>query len=338
MKVLLTLDYEVFFGPRAGSVEKTMLEPTEALRAVAQRSGAKMCFFVDAGFLWRLRVESANSVALQKDYSAIRRQLDTLLIDGHEIQLHVHPHWEDSSWNDGQWHINIDRYKLHDFPQAEIAEILARYHAELANIAGASNVFAFRAGGWVIQPFEKLSDALWNLGIRLDSTVYPGGFEGSSSHAYNFRAAPKLSHWRFGNDPASADPAGRFLEVPIASLKLNPLFYWKLAMAKKIGGRKHRQFGDGSAIPLGKSDLANKLLSPTYSVVSMDGYKASFLNTAYNQYLQQGMEDFVVIGHPKALTPYSISTLQTCLLSMKDAEFVGYSAYRNEIAQAGVRS
>lgn len=338
MKVLLTLDYEVFFGPRAGSVEKTMLEPTEALRTVAQRTGAKMCFFIDAGFLWRLRVASANSVALQKDYLAIRRQLDALLSEGHEIQLHVHPHWEDSSWKDGEWHINIDRYKLHDFSQSEIAEILIRYHAELTNIAGAENVFAFRAGGWVIQPFEKLSDALWNLGIRLDSTVYRGGFEGSSTHAYDFRVAPKLSRWRFDNDPTLPDPTGRFLEVPIASLKLSPLFYWKLAMAKKLGGGKHRQFGDGNAIPLGKSDLANKLLSPTYSVVSMDGYKASFLNTAYKQYLQQGMEDFVVIGHPKALTPYSISTLESCLLSMKKAEFTGYGAYRNEIAQSGVCS
>ena len=55
MRILLTFDYEVFFGRSTGSVERTMLEPTEALLELADRYGVKLVFFVDAGFILRLR-------------------------------------------------------------------------------------------------------------------------------------------------------------------------------------------------------------------------------------------------------------------------------------------
>ena len=54
----------------------------------------------------------------------------------------------------------------------------------------------------------------------------------------------------------------------------------------------------------------------TASVVSLDGYKASFLAEAANEYRERGLEDFVAIGHPKAQTPYSIDALDRFLGSL----------------------
>ena len=44
-------------------------------------------------------------------------------------------------------------------------------------------------------------------------------------------------------------------------------------------------------------------------------------------YEARGMEDFVVIGHPKALTPYSLERLDAFLAQGR--EVVGYAEYRN---------
>jgi hypothetical protein len=121
---------------------------------------------------------------------------------------------------------------------------------------------------------------------------------------------------------------------PIASHRLRPDFFWRFAAVKKLGGARHRAFGDGQAIAMEGGDLVRKLLRPTASVVSIDGYKASFLEAAAADYEARGMEDFVVIGHPKALTPYSLERLD--LFLAKGREAVGYAEYRDWVpAYAG---
>ena len=171
MRTLLTLDYEVFFGRDTGSVRRTLLEPTEALVKVAGRHGASLVFFVDAGFIVRLRGEMGKSARLREEHDAVCRQVEALSRAGHEIQLHVHPHWEDSRWSEGGWNIDVSRYALQAFDAPAIEDILRRYCGVLRELGGAESAYAYRAGGWVIRPFEKLRDALRGSGVAIDSTV-----------------------------------------------------------------------------------------------------------------------------------------------------------------------
>jgi hypothetical protein len=327
MKILLTLDYEVYFGRRTGTVERCLLEPTRALLAVAGRHGARLAFFVDAGFILRLRDEMRRSAHLREQHDAICRQVGALARAGHEIQLHVHPHWEGSRWTEAGWEIDVERFALHAFDPAAIDDIIGRYAGVLRELAGGEAAFAYRAGGWVIQPFARLRAALLRHGVTLDSTVFPGGHNAGRVQPYDFRDAPARSKWRFEHDPLVEDACGAFLELPIASHRLRPDFFWRFAALKKLGGARHRAFGDGHAIAMEGGDLLRKLLRPTTSVVSMDGYKASFLEAAAADYAARGMGDFVVIGHPKALTPYSLERLDAFLA--KGREVVGYAGYRD---------
>lgn len=331
MRVLLTLDYEIFFGDRTGSVRRCLVEPTDALRRVARRHGARMVFFVDVGYLLRLRSEMRRAATLREDHAAVCRQLDAVAREGHEIQLHIHPHWEDARWENGRWQLAGTRYALHAFPGERIAEIARGYAAALRELAGPRAAFAYRAGGWVIQPFGRLMQPLLDAGVRIDSTVYAGGWSRSQIQPFDFRAAPARSRWRFGADPLVEDPAGPLLEVPIASRRLSPLFYWRFAAARRLGGTRHKAFGDGKAMPMRGGDLARKLLLPSASVVSLDGYKAAFLEAAARDYRRRGMEDFVVLGHPKALTPYSLERLDRFLGAGAAAEATTYAAYLNEL-------
>jgi hypothetical protein len=327
LRTLLTFDYEVYFGRRTGSVERCLLEPTDALVRVARKHRAPLAFFVDTGYLLALRREMRGRTPLRLAHDAICRQLSDLARRGHELHLHVHPHWEDARWEGGEWKLDLARYALQSFEPAQAGEIVKRYLEALRELGGASAGRAFRAGGWVIQPFDRLRPALRSAGVKIDSTVYPGGHRASPVQPYDFRRAPARSRWRFEHDPLVEDPEGGFLEVPIASRSLGPSFYWRLALAKKVGGKRHRAFGDGHPIAMDGGDLAAKLTRPSTSVVSVDGLKADFLEAAADDYRRRGLEDFVVIGHPKALTPHSIERIDRFLAGGKAGELANYSAY-----------
>ena len=327
MKTLLTFDYEVYFGDRTGSVERCLLEPTDALARVAARHGAPLVFFVDVGYLLALKREMRRHAPLRLAHDAICRQLAGLARSGHELQLHVHPHWEDARWTGAEWKLDLARYALHAFAPHEIGDIVRRYLEALRDVGGAGSGRAFRAGGWVIQPFDRLREALRLAGVAIDSTVYRGGHRGGNVQPYDFRAAPEQSRWRFEHDPLVVDSSGYFLEVPIASREVKPAFFWRLALAKKAGGVHYRSFGDGRAIAMDGGDLAAKLTRPSTSVVSLDGYKASLVEEAAEDYRRRGLEDFVVIGHPKALSPYSLERLDQFLAGGKAGELANYSAY-----------
>jgi len=327
LNIVLSLDYEIFFGRQAGTVERTLLAPTEALRQIAKYHRLPLVFFVDAGFLLRLKEEGQRFPGLMRDYDQIMRQLEGLVVDGHEIQLHVHPHWEDSFWNGESWNINLQRYRLQDFENSAISEIVTRYTNVLRTITGDRGVFAYRAGGWVIQPFSAIQKALKDEHILIDSTIFRGGIAKGATHRFDFSNAPAASHWFFDDDPLECKPYGKFLEVPIASYRLSPLFYWRFAIRKKLGSSLYRQLGDGHTIPLSRSDLVRKLSCWTVSTVSIDGSKASILEDAYKQYERAGMSDFVVIGHPKALSRFSLERLKNFISKRKVEEFVGYKNY-----------
>ena len=68
-----------------------------------------------------------------------------------------------------------------------------------------------------------------------------------------------------------------------------------------------------------------------HNVVSVDGFKASLLERAYHQYSRRGKADFVVIGHPKALTRYSLQMLESFAQNHRSDRFVGFNAYRAEL-------
>jgi len=329
--IFITLDYELFFGSNSGTQEKSIIEPTNRLLKVLNKFQIKATFFVDSGYLLKLDEYRKKYSILEKDYQTIMEQIKSLDKKGHDIQLHIHPHWEDSYFDGKKWIIDTSRYKLHDFPSDEIEDIVYRYKKVLTDIVG-DKVFVFRAGGWCMQPFDKIKDALKKNNIWLDSTVFKNGKNNSKTHFFDFTKAPDKTKWKFENDPLIEDTNGFFTEVPISSYKVSPLFFWELAFFKKFGGKEHRAFGDGFATGGSKWDKLRMLTRSTYSVVSIDGYKSSYLLKAYNTFSKnKNNENFVVIGHPKALTQYSLKNLEKFINSTNFEFTTYYKRFLNEI-------
>lgn len=338
MNIIISLDYELFFGSNSGTVDKTIIIPSNELLKIVDSYDVKLSFFVDSGYILKLGEYKSRFSELKDDYKKIVDQISLLSAAGHDVQLHIHPHWENSFYKgsngyseNGKWVINTEQYKLSDFAAEQIDDIVARYKEVLVNITG-KEIFAYRAGGWCIQPFDIFKEPLYKNGIWLDSTVFKNGRNFSHTHRFNFSNCPNKTKWRFHDDPLVENINGEFVEVPISSIELYPLFYLKLAYFKKFGGRIHKPFGDGHAIANSIIQLLKFLTKRTTSVVSIDGYKSKLLEKAFKNYKDRFSpnDNFVIMGHPKALTKYGLSKLDEFINSHYKAH--NFTTYSNEFS------
>lgn len=312
-QILLSLDYELFFGAQTGSVASCLIRPTEELAMVAARHGVKLSFFVDVLYLQRLSEEARRFPSLQRDLDAIQRQLVSLKEAGHDIQLHLHPHWMDSSFDGDKWQLDTSRYKLHDFSTAEIIQLVGSGKKLLTSLIG-DTIFAFRAGGWCLQPFLQLAPALLAHNIWLDSTVFSGGISDDKDRWFDFSTAPIKNHWSFASDPNNEDSEGPFVEVPISAMHVTPLLFWRMALSRKILQQTaHKPFGNGSSLAWGSGYYVQRLTKSSISVASLDGIKASLLGKAFRREQASGKQLFHAMGHPKALSRYSLTQLDKFL-------------------------
>jgi hypothetical protein len=298
-KIYITLDYELFFGRSTGSVQKSLIEPTARLIEVGKRYGVAFTFFIDAGMLHAMG-RYAHEPLVAAEYALVKRQLVQMKEEGHSLQLHVHPHWEDMRFSNGIWSANTARYRLDQFSDEDISRIVGEYREALESAAGIK-VHAFRAGGWCIQPFEQLRKALKENSIRLDSTLYRDGYMNTTTHKYDFRGMPSLPNWRFDEDPMRPDEDGHFTEIPISTTQYSRWFYLTMVFHRLTKNPNYKFLGDGMAIGGGRWNVLQLVLNGGVGVVSLDGFRVRRLNTSLAEYEARHRNgNFVAIGHPKA--------------------------------------
>jgi hypothetical protein len=307
MNIYLTFDYEIYFGENHGTVEKCILQPTEELMRIGKLFHIPFVFFVDCGFILKLDEYRKKYSRLEKDYEGITSQIKRLVEEGHDVQLHIHPHWVDSYYNGEKWIIDVRRYKLADFDGVAIADIVRRYKKVLTELTG-KKIFAYRAGGWCLQPFERLRNAFLENEISLDSSVFRNGYFFSEQYSYDYRNAPDTDIYRFDSDPVTAVENGFFTEVPISAIRNSPLFFWKLFFLGRKDPYLHKPLGDGRA--MAAPGYRKKLLTRfTNNPVSMDGYNSVLLQKALSERQRKNAGHMVVIGHPKALSRFSFQQI-----------------------------
>lgn len=308
MNIFLTMDYEVFFGDASGSVEKCMIEPTNALLDLAIKNDFRLTFFWDIGHFLALQKYKDEAPQLQSDFEQIESQVKKIISLGHEVQLHIHPHWEKAEWQKGAWKMNLENhYKLSDFPKAERREIFKKYKTELERITGKKST-VFRAGGWCIQPFSDFQELFEEFEMKLDSSVMPGIHWQSNQYDLNFTSLKTQEPYTFAEDICQLDEKGKFKEVPISTRFYSPIFFWKLYVLGRLFPAKHKMWGDGNFVaqPGGKKEMLTK---GKLHHLSTDGYFASELQHSFKGLIRTGRENICVIGHPKSLTRFSLAKL-----------------------------
>ncbi len=308
MNVYLTYDYELYFGAKTGDINSCIIKPTHLLLNVANTYNCKITLFVDAGYLYKLK----HTPLCNNDYLLISQQLQKAESDGHSIQLHIHPHWEDCVYKNGAWQMNTKRYKLIDFSQTEANEIVKKYHNALQEIIK-NKITAYRAGGWCIQPFNYVSQTFIDLGITCDSSVFGGGVNKIAPYEYDFSLAPNTLKYNFTVDECKPVNNGLFTEYALVPNYYSPIFYFKLFALGKLFPSKHKPIGKGEPIINSKGFIKKILLSGYQFCICSDGFYMNVVPSLLKKLRAKQEQDIVIIGHPKAQTLYSIAKTKDLL-------------------------
>ena len=308
--LVLSQDYELFFH-RSGTIEKCLFEPCEALLESARKTGYSITFYVDAGMLSRMQELAAAVPRLARELDRIRRHVQTLARAGHDIGLHVHPHWEDATWGGEEWSFEGTRYQLRQFTLTEAAEIVSRYARIVGEASGVAPT-SYRAGGFCVEPFDNIRTALLGAGIDVDSSVVPRAYLKNSDKGFDFRRVPSSDWWRFEHSPTIEQRDGRFLEIPVTPLELPAWYYWRRVM-NRLSPVPH--FGDGSAKPVGRREVLRRLAGfSRVAEASIDAAKVGELGRAITG---SGPRIWHIMGHPKNISRKSLLSFETVIREKK---------------------
>lgn len=323
-RLLITFDYELFLGPRSGKTASCLFNPTNAIRQILKPFGIKAIFFVDTTYLYTLEKYANTHPACQKDLEAITDQLQELILEGHYVFPHLHPHWLDAQYMADQHEFvlkNVNRYRFHKLDEADREMIFGHSMRLLSSIIHAVKpdyqINAYRAGGWSIQPFVDIKPYFEKYGIRYDFSVMPGTYLFSNAQYFDFSTAPSKPIYRFSDNECEEDSAGPFTELASSVIQLQP----HVRIADKVLSKvlfkyiKDHSYGRG----IGQQSKMLKDLKPASlkghppknrnsEFVSMELLSVVKLQSYIKYFRERDYMHFV--SHPKMLSQHNLSTFQ----------------------------
>lgn len=341
--LILTVDYELFLGSKTGDVNSCMFEPTRKLAAILKNNGSKMTIFWDILHYYKL-IEYQNLFPeLRNDVQIIEKQILFLAKEGHDIQLHLHPHWLDAVYENSKWNFDYKRFKLQNLSevdnQNDINTIIGCINISkniMENLIKTVNpehkVTTYRAGGYLVQPFFKLRKALLKQNILIDTSICPGLISGNDIFSYNFSKYPNLNSYKFSTDPKIICNKGRFIEVPIKTIiipiHLNVYFTFLRHTKYKFLKIGLKGFGSGSTTRY-KKPLHKKLLELFFKKKVYQFTTDSNFREVIHYMINQVNENATMILHPKLLNDHTLSLLETIIQTNK----VKFNSIKNYLEQ-----
>lgn len=249
----------------------------------------------------------------------------------HDIQLHLHPNWLHSIFDQGKWKISATGYKLHDFGLEQnengalIIEEGKRYLEEtIREVDKDYRCVAYRAGGFCIQPEKTLLLRLRENGILIDSSVAQYQRAKDSIQDYDFRDMPEqLSWWMQPETGVKRDISrqpGALLEISIGGVR-NSLSKYQGIPFNELKIKSRTGVGSGIRIPQAKiSPIRLKLRNLkrhlwSYGILSLDtrGYKVLMrdIDELYHKYHCEQKDQYVcLICHPKLASDAVIDNMR----------------------------
>lgn len=308
MQIVLTFDYELFFGTKTGTVQNCLINPTQTLLKLFHTYNIQTTFFVDASYLLMLKKDAEKNSYSFQEWRSISEQIHNIVTNGHEIGLHIHPHWSDCIRKKEKWIMNTHRYRFDSLQPAEQKE---HFHAcvDLIRKEFYSNLCSFRAGGWCIQPFENFREFMKTWNITIDSSVVPGMKHHSEHHRYDFTDCCKKGMWKFDTNPCKEETGGFFTEVPVTPDCIFPQFRIKMFFLNRYNPSLYVPVGDGNWLK-DKSRHYIGYFIPQKRYASADGLYSERLLKIYKRLKKKNAEILTVLSHPKSLSSVSFIYLE----------------------------
>ncbi len=330
INIFLTFDYELPLGGIVKSFDHSLFDPAGKLLKVLKRIDVKAVFFVDILSWLRFKYLGVT------DYTnPFEIQVSEIIKQGHEIALHLHPHWIESNYENGKI-IPSSKFKLSDFAGdtcknsiENIIETGTKHITELCRRTdGSFRCIAYRAGGYNLFPETKrILNALHANGILIDSSISRGYFFRSNTSIVDYRKLPEKPNWFLSSDGVfeKENNTDEFIyEIPIAS---KPKGMFEIPTALKMKFYKNRAVEyRGSMIhsneKVTKSDKIKQLFSARMLTVDnhtlSTKYLIKILDYNINRFKDFDEISLSLIGHPKSMGNYHYNLLADFIKTAKN--------------------
>ncbi len=321
LRILLTFDYELPLGGIAKSFEHSLFDPARRLLEVLKKPNVPAVFFVDILSYLRLKELGVTGYTVP-----FENQIREIILQGHDVQLHLHPHWLESFYDNGKI-IPSPKFKLGDFAEEtgehSIENIVKTGIEALTVLCRQADTsykcIAYRAGGYNFVPeASRILKALYDNGIVIDSSISRGYFFRSDTSVVDYRKLPEKPNWFLSPDGnfKEENPDDSFIyEIPIAS---KPKGIFEMPTALKLGKFKerapeYRGIMVHSNEHVSKSDKIRQLFSAR--MLTVDNYTFSpeylikILDYNVKRFERFDEAALSLIGHPKSLDRYNFHLL-----------------------------
>lgn len=340
--IILTFDYELPLGGVKVSYDHSLFNPFDRLLEVIGLLQVPVVFFVDILSLVKFREWN------EKNYvDSFTAQIKQMINYGHDVQLHLHPHWLDSNFYNGKI-VPSEKYGLGDFVNGypkRINEIVEMGITELEEIAKSENkdysCIAYRAGGYNLEPHtDKILKALYDHGIRFDSSISRGYFFKSDTSLVDYRKVPNFPNWFLSLDgdlTKNATGEKAIFEIPIAS---KPKGLFEMPTSFKLKRYTDRAVENRGVMihthhKMSKSDKFRQLLSSRMLTVDNHTFSPDYLMKILNYNVSRFQSHDVIylslIGHPKSMSEYHYYLLTEFVNRAKDkyGEMLSFATFES---------
>lgn len=315
--IFLTFDYELFFGEDSGSLEKSILKPTNLLLDTLKECKAPATFYIDT-----IYIEKLLEYNLLDEYELVKLQIQRMIKEGHRVELHLHPHWYDAIYipETKRWKFpTYEHYRLHSYDEKDIEIIFDKSVELLYNIVHEvdSNYkfYSYRAGGWCIQPFDKIKPSLEKHGIFVDSSVAPEMHYDSKAQYFDFRNSPQKSIYKFSDNPIIEEINGDFIEIASSVFEMNFIEKILNKLLKKYSN--HMLYGDGKGIVVVNRGNLFSRFKTSKRIITLDDISNFIIIYFINKI---SYKNTIFLSHPKFLTDYSFKSIRK-IASLKSIHF-----------------
>jgi hypothetical protein len=317
---LLTFDYEVFLGTNFLPYDQILFEPTARIMEICDKLSVPATFFPDVCSVWAHRAAGLNEYA-----EKFESQMKKALASGHDVQLHLHPHWLDSVYEDGRWTVLTDRMYLHElgfgYAEGSAGALIERGVLYLNELLGPVSpdyrCQAFRAAGLALQPNEKeILGALGEKGIKVDTSIAKGLKMNIDTVRIDYSRTPSSANW-YINSKTGIETEGKdgILEIPIATFRSNipaqfGFIFRRAKSIRQVRGMTVSRVKRQSRM----ANLRTMILQNLRYVTGRPRYLLSFDTKGFNlEMLLGGLADYIskykndrmitasIISHPKLM-------------------------------------
>lgn len=328
LDIILTFDYELPLGGVYKSYEHSLFSPTKELIKLANKLNVPLVFFADI-----LSYDRFAELGIKEYTEPFKKQLKKAIKDGHDVQLHLHPHWLETQIKGNQF-LTSKRFSLSDFsndPNNSIDNIIKQGINSLSNICLEADknyrCTAFRAGGYSIKKNSKeIFKSLYQNGIRIDSSIAKGYKYYSDISDIDFNFKQKAPSWTIPLNGDIYNNNNSLLGITEIPITTKPKIIFEIPTYFKLKKYEYRRVENrGSSIHNEqKTNWTNKLKNLTSSrMLILDNHtydtKQLIEIVDYNikHYRDYDKLTLCLIGHPKSMGEYHLQMFEEFIVETR---------------------